>query len=194
MPKTRRNAAALLLGVAVGAALLSGCGSDITPRAVAEPASEKAPDAPKPTTPKRTPTPKADEPVFTAEVGDCVSLTGSDTAPVIALAPCGTPAAGFKVVATVAKHDECAADIDQWYASTRGGVETSALCMDVDWVVGQCYSTAGDVVGKIDCAAVTPGDVRLLRIISGSDDPAECGAGQGFAYTVRKTVVCAERL
>ena len=84
MPKTRRNAAALLLGVAVGAALLSGCGSNITPRAVAEPASEKAPDAPKPT---RTPTPKADEPVFTAEVGDCVSLAGSDTAPVIAKAP-----------------------------------------------------------------------------------------------------------
>lgn len=58
MPKTRRNAAALLLGVAVGAALLSGCGSNITPRAVAEPASEKAPEAPKPTTPKRTPTPQ----------------------------------------------------------------------------------------------------------------------------------------
>ncbi len=205
--RTRWRLGVLSVGALAAAAVLTGCSGGITGKAipalqpaVAAPAHNASPTTPStnPTRPKPAPPKPASVPgntsgkTFDAAIGDCVTLQGSPSAPQIDAAVCGSPASNFKVVAKAPTHRECIADADIWYANTMNGKETGALCLDVDWGVGGCVSTAGDWPTRIDC---TPGNadiVRVVQIIKDSDDSSKCAGGRGGVYSERKVVVCVE--
>lgn len=205
--RTRWQLGALSVGALAAAAVLTGCSGGITGKAipalqpaVAAPAQTATPATPStnPTRPKPAPPKPASVPgnssgkTFDAAIGECVTLEGTPSNPTINAAVCGSPASNFKVVDKVATHQECVADADIWYANTQNGKETSALCLDVDWVVGGCVTTAGDWPLRIAC---TPGNadiVRVVQIIMGSDDSSKCTGGRGGVYSERKVVVCVE--
>ncbi|KAA0024626.1 LppU family putative lipoprotein [Antrihabitans cavernicola] len=185
--------AAVPVGLAAAALLLTGCGSDITPHAV--PAMQDAVSPPAlvvDSAPTRGPKPAAVDPNFDAEIGDCVTLSGTMASPVIAHAVCGSSAANFTVVQKAPTHTQCVSDVDMWYARTRNGQEVGALCLDVDWAVGDCISTAGDWPTRIDCASGSGAAIRVTDIIDGTDSTDGCAGHSGGVYSERKRVVCVQ--
>ncbi|HEY5854005.1 MAG TPA: hypothetical protein VIW24_08125 [Aldersonia sp.] len=129
---------------------------------------------------------------FDGSVGDCVSLSGVVSAPVIARAECGSMESNFKVIDVAANHNQCIADADMWYANTLNGSEIQAYCLDVDWVTGDCLTVAGDWPIRVDCAAIPPTTTVWVRSIQPDTvDGSICGSpDSAVVYTERRIVVC----
>ncbi|MGX1804851.1 LppU family putative lipoprotein [Nocardia sp. NPDC055321] len=192
--------------IAAATVLLAGCG-DITD---GSPLASLAADPPPPPTspPPTRPVPKTAtaEPAdandkggvtgFDAAVGDCVRLGGTMTDATIVKATCGATDANYKVIAKAPTNDQCPGDADQAYFRTIAGVETGALCLDIDWVVGDCMDLGSDNPARIDCSAKTGKDaVRVLAIMRGTSDVNDCTVGgRGYTYAERKLVVCVSAL
>ncbi|MEV0682484.1 hypothetical protein AB0I35_01340 [Nocardia sp. NPDC050378] len=201
----RRLAGALAISAfALGS---SACGGTID--GYAQPAidvvpatSSAAPTTKKPgksTTSKPAPTTKKGGTTdFQASVGDCVNLGGTAEDATIEKASCGSRSANYKVIGKAPNRDGCIADSDQNYFETLDGVETGALCLDIDWVVGGCMDVAAEqlVARRIDCNASGNEPVRVVTIKSDATSANDCpdDADVGYVYDTRRFVVCAQTL
>lgn len=130
---------------------------------------------------------------FDAQIGDCVRLGGTDDDATIEEAACGSTASNYIVVDKVNTSDECVADHDRWYAETLGDVQTGALCLDYDWVIGGCMDMGTDEPQRIGCGAPAVEGVRVTEILHGTSDVGACASGLGYEYTERRKVVCVEQ-
>lgn len=193
-------AAVVLTGLAV-----AGCGGTIEGKA--EPAIDVVPatsgaaptksGAPttsgraKPTTPT---TGRGGSTDFQAAIGDCVELGGTTTNAKIAKASCGSRSSNYKVIGKSKNSSGCVADRDATYYETLNGVETGALCLDVDWVIGGCMDVSGDDPKRIDCGQSATEAVKIVSIVENADSVDSCpaAADTGFEYPNRHFVVCAQ--
>ncbi|MFF0541396.1 LppU family putative lipoprotein [Nocardia thailandica] len=197
-------AAVVLTGLAV-----AGCGGTIQGKA--EPAIDVVPatsgaaptksGAPttsgraKPTSGKPTPTTgRGGSTDFQAEVGDCVDLGGTTTNAKIAKASCGSRSSNYKVIGKSKNSSGCVADRDATYYETLNGIETGALCLDVDWVVGGCMDVGGEDPKRIDCGQAASEAVKIVSVVENADSVDSCPAeaDTGFEYPNRHFVVCAK--
>lgn len=127
-------------------------------------------------------------------VGECITLSSiddrGDTRAKAEPAACGSATANYKVVGKAATQEECVPDADATYdepaASGAGG---AALCLDVDWVPGDCYDVSGSDPARVPCAASGPGDVQVQQILRGTVDEGECEQ-QAYPYADRIQEVC----
>lgn len=133
-------------------------------------------------------------------VGDCIKLSGSPDKPRATPAACGSQDSNFKVVASVAHHEKCPADVDSSYSAINAVDGSSkTLCLDIDWVVGGCMTIdPGRVLDpvRVECNDVSvPNRHRATQILKDLDAPAsaeECATGLGYTYPQRRFVVCVE--
>ena len=139
--QTARRAGTAVAAAGLAALALSACDTDGMRNLSQEAVTAQTITAP--VAPVASTTPIAPG-TFDGSVGDCVSLSGVVSAPVIAQAECGSMDSNFKVVDIAANHNQCIADADMWYANTRNGSEVRAYCLDVDWVTGDCLTVQGD--------------------------------------------------
>ncbi|UFS94551.1 LppU family putative lipoprotein [Nocardia huaxiensis] len=185
--------------IAAAALLLAGCGGstiDGTPVAASGGPSAtttaKSPTTTKAPTGKGSPTttkPGGGRTDFQAAIGDCVNLGGTDTDAEIDKATCGSANSNFKVVAKARNSDSCPADTDHVYYETLNGIETGAICLEIDWIVGECMELNG-IPKRISCT--TPGTiegVKVEKILQGTTDINGCEDG-GYVYEERRKVVC----
>ncbi|WP_330184174.1 hypothetical protein OHB26_11545 [Nocardia sp. NBC_01503] len=209
----RQQISARIAAPAVSAAalLLAGCGSTITGTPVAAPpgldsavttTSAKPSGKPSPGRPTTTTTPadKGGDTDFQASIGDCVKLGGTTENATIHKATCGSKDSNYKVVAKAPTNSQCPTDVDQAYYETMAGIETGAICLDIDWVINDCLDLgvkgSGSDPKRIDCS--TPGaanGVKVLAIMKNSTSVDECSDGDsGFVYDERKIVICVNTL
>lgn len=128
------------------------------------------------------------------EVGDCINLGGTDEAATAEPAACGSLEADHKVNGKAPTVEECISDSDAYYYETRDLTgELGALCLDVDWVQGDCYDYGESTAERVDCDAPGPNVVRAGERIEGVSDPAACPTG-GIPYAERNFTVCVEAL
>ncbi len=207
----RRSALATLAAGAV----LAGCGSGADPNPA--PVEGTAIDATAtatavPTTTRTTP-PRGQtgddlggDVGFAVDIGDCVRLEGPPEDATISAADCGSEESNFKVVAKAPTQAECPSDIDQSYYVTFGDVEQGALCLDVDWVVGDCFDVGSENPARIDCPGA-PNTARsgtgrfddaylVTAVLADTVDVERCPdpATGGFRYPERGFVVCFDTL
>ncbi len=124
-------------------------------------------------------------------------MVGTPDRPDVIRAACGGPDSTFKVIATVTDSDECPSDVDSYYATRNTLSDTSStLCMDVDWVLGQCMSVDPDGVrdpARVDCKDDSqPNRKRATQILQGIVDADQCRSGMGYSYTARGFTVCVD--
>lgn len=165
----RQQISARIAAPAVSAAalLLAGCGSTITGTPVAAPpgldsavttTSAKPSGKPSPGRPTTTTTPadKGGDTDFQASIGDCVKLGGTTENATIHKATCGSKDSNYKVVAKAPTNSQCPTDVDQAYYETMAGIETGAICLDIDWVINDCLDLgvkgSGSDPKRIDCS------------------------------------------
>ncbi|WP_051027635.1 LppU family putative lipoprotein [Nocardia higoensis] len=129
---------------------------------------------------------------FDARIGECVNLGGTEENATIERAACGSPASNYVVIDKVSNSDECIADIDGWYAETLDDVQTGALCLDYDWVIGGCMDMGADSPYRIACTEPAVEGVRVTAIVHSTSDLGACASGVGYQYTERNKVVCVE--
>jgi hypothetical protein len=131
---------------------------------------------------------------FDAKIGDCVTLSGTMLDANIDHAVCGSNEANYKVVAKAPTQDGCASDVDQTYYVTVAGREQGALCLDIDWVPGECMTipTGNDSPTHSPCTPGKPDTVKVLEILTATTDENQCpdSTTQYFSYDERKLVVC----
>ncbi|MFZ2529235.1 MAG: hypothetical protein WAX14_16520 [Rhodococcus sp. (in: high G+C Gram-positive bacteria)] len=179
---------------------LSACGSDINPVAVPESGAAAAPtttaSSSRTTTTTTTSSSSSDADLdIDVAIGDCVILGGTVDDATIDNADCGSMESNYKVIGKVASSDECVSDADQTYYETLSGVETGALCLDIDWVVGTCMELGGEDPMRIDCTEPSTQGEKVTEILQNTDDVNDCtiSAG-GFVYSERRFVVCTDSL
>ncbi|MCU1640618.1 MAG: hypothetical protein JWN03_893 [Nocardia sp.] len=200
--------------LSAAALLLAACGSTISGSPVAAPpgldsaiSTTKAPGTtPKPSgkpSPGKPSTPPADrggDTDFQASIGDCVKLGGTIDDADIKHATCGSKDSNYKVIAKAPAKAQCPSDADQVYYETLSGVETGAICLDIDWVVGDCLDMgvkgSDDDPKRIDCSTRGAADgVKVLSILKNSNSVDDCNLGdQGYVYKERNRVVCVATL
>lgn len=131
---------------------------------------------------------------FDAAIGDCVALSGTMMDAKIDHAQCGSEDSNYKVVGKAPTQDGCASDVDQTYYVTLAGQEQGALCLDIDWVEGQCMTvpTGSDSPTHSACTAGKPDTVRVVKILTGTTDEAGCPdeATSYYTYDERQLVTC----
>ncbi|RVW06752.1 hypothetical protein EF834_02325 [Rhodococcus spongiicola] len=129
------------------------------------------------------------------EIGDCVRLGGTMDDATIAEAACGSVESNYKVVAKAKETEQCPSDVDQWYSESILGNELGVLCLDVDWVLGECMSVPesdNDEPQRVDCGDQDASDVyRVAEIVEGATGIEPCSEG-GFIYDERRFTVCLE--
>ncbi|WP_327142919.1 LppU family putative lipoprotein [Nocardia sp. NBC_01327] len=201
--------------LSAAALLLAACGSTISGSPVAAPpgldsavSTTKAPGTtPKPTgkpgpsgKPSTPPADRGGDTDFQASIGDCVKLGGTTDNATIKHATCGSKDSNYKVVAKAPTNSQCPTDVDQAYYETLSGIETGAICLDIDWVIGDCLDLgakgSGDDPKRIDCSTRGAADgVKVLSILKNSTSVDDCNVGnQGYVYDERKLVVCVSTL
>lgn len=123
-------------------------------------------------------------------VGDCLAVGAGGRSGVVEAAPCGSAAANFVVVDVVAHEPDCPGDANLSYPLT-GDTTARTACLDVDWVVGDCFELSGAYPQRVDCT-VPPGrqTVRVVDVDRTTAETAECPTGSGLAYPQRRFVVC----
>ena len=109
-----------------------------------------------------------------AASSSCVSLGIVDGSPTPVGQPCGSPASTFRVIGRVSDVSQCVHDADLTY-SWSSGPTSGAICLDYDWVAGQCLHIASDTVDKVDCTrhgAVQP-EMAIIGAVgcAGRDRP-----------------------
>ncbi len=193
------------VAIAVTAFVATGCGGTIDghaqPAIDVVPATSGAPTtttkAGKPTTSKPAPSSsRGGTTDFDAEIGDCVALGGTVDDATIDKASCGSRASNYKVIGKAKTSSGCVSDRDNFYAETLNGVETGALCLDIDWVVGGCMDVGGDEPSRIECTESGSEPVKVITIQNNSDSVDDCpdAADSGFKYAERRIVVCVQSL
>lgn len=196
------------IAITVTAFVSTGCGGtidgyaqpaiDVVPAtSSATPTTKPGKTTGKPTTSKPAPTSsKGGKTDFQANIGDCVSLGGTVTEATIEKAACGSRSSNYKVIAKAKTSSGCVGDRDNFYAETLNGIETGALCLDIDWVVGGCIDVGGDEPKRIECSEGGTEPVKVITIKKDSDSVDDCpdAADSGFKYSERKMVVCVESL
>ncbi|WP_280338860.1 LppU family putative lipoprotein [Nocardia neocaledoniensis] len=192
------------VAITVTAFVATGCGGTIDGHA--QPAIDVVPATStgspttkpgKPTTSKPAPTSsKGGDTDFQANIGDCVSLGGTVTDATIEKASCGSRSSNYKVIGKAPTSSGCVSDRDNYYAETLNGIETGALCLDIDWVVGGCMDVGGDEPKRIECSEPGSEPVKVITIKNGTDSVDSCpdAADSGFKYEERQVVVCVESL
>ncbi|MVU79061.1 hypothetical protein GPX89_17630 [Nocardia sp. ET3-3] len=120
--------------------------------------------------------------------GDCVEF-GADATHIEKVA-CGSGNSGYKVSDVAAQGGRCPRDADRTVARPVPGAPDT-LCLDIDWVVGDCMDLTAGNARRTDCAADIPDSVRVVQIEQGTADVNTCSAGnRGFVYDERRIVVC----
>lgn len=133
------------------------------------------------------------------QVGDCLQVAGSVERPETIEVECGSPESNFKVAATVDDSGQCPTDVDSYY-SMRGvfGDPGTTVCMDIDWVIGDCMSVDPDNVRdpvRVDCGDTSVQHrQRATQILDGVASVDQCVSGVGYAYAERQFTVCVEDL
>ncbi|MFE2956426.1 hypothetical protein ACFXHC_08800 [Nocardia tengchongensis] len=191
---------------AVAALLLAGCGTTVPGHPQAAPGDvvlpTKTPGSP-PTKPGKpgspTTTPRADrggKTDFHASIGDCVKLGGTTDNATIDKAACGSQDSNYKVTGKAPQNAQCGKDSDQVYYETLNGTETGALCLTIDWVVGDCMDVGNDAAHRIPCTSKTATEgVKVVSIVQHSTSVDDCPDGdQGYVYDERNFVVCVNTL
>lgn len=124
-------------------------------------------------------------------------MVGPPDRPDAVKAVCGSSESTFKVVETVTDSDLCPTDVDSYYAthSTFSDV-SNTICMDIDWVVGQCMSidpdNGRDPV-RVDCGdGSQPHRQRATEILRGVSNADQCRSGTGYPYDEREFTVCVD--
>lgn len=132
---------------------------------------------------------------FEVAIGECVKLTGAMMSAKIDHAACGTADSNYKVVSKAPTQDQCPGDVDQVYYVTRGlgGDETGALCLDTDWIVGECMKVP--MLGsaeRVPCTDTTFGVVRADAILENTSDENQCPetTTKYYDHDERNFVVC----
>jgi hypothetical protein len=126
--------------------------------------------------------------------GDCVRVAETAEGATLDAAECGSPEANFTVVGTGPTTAICPSDVDHALTQVVEGAPAVAVCLDVDWVEGDCFELSGVPV-RVDCAGSPgPRTVRVAGTVRGTADPARCPTGTGVPYAVRGFVVCHEPL
>ncbi|MFC8528968.1 hypothetical protein [Nocardia sp. NPDC057227] len=190
---------------AVAALTLIGCSSTVTGTAQPEIGNGTVDAVSTTSTPKPSGKPSSGKPTpsnsnnggnidFEASVGDCVTLGGTINDATIAKASCGSRASNYKVIGKAPTSTGCIGDRDNYYAETVNSVQTGALCLDIDWVVGGCMDVGGDDPKRIDCTESAIEGIKVTNIVQGTDDVSACSSGSGFKYSDRRFVVCVEDL
>ncbi|WP_084760507.1 LppU family putative lipoprotein [Nocardia mangyaensis] len=201
----------LSLGRFVGAAAITvaafvsaGCGGTIDGNAqpaidVVPATSSAAPTTQSSTTTTSKPAPtssRGGDTDFQASVGDCVVLGGTVDDATIEKASCGSRSSNYKVIGKARTSGECVSDSDNFYAESLDGIETGALCLDIDWVVGGCMDIGGSDPTRIDCAESGSDPVKVVAVLQDTDDIDDCPdpADSGGEYPERRFVVCLQSL
>ncbi|MEC3914198.1 LppU family putative lipoprotein [Nocardia sp. CDC160] len=209
MLRQQLSARIALPAISAAALLLAGCGTTVTGNPVAAPGDNLLPSQAPLTTPAKPPgkpgsgvpttTPRADRgghTDFHANIGDCVKLGGTTTDATIDKATCGSQDANYKVTGKAPQNAQCGKGADQVYYETVNGVETGALCLTIDWVVGDCMEVGTDVAHRIPCTTRTATDgVKVVSILQNTTSVDDCpGDNQGYVYDERQVVVCVNTL
>ena len=127
------------------------------------------------------------------EVGECIALGGAADAATADPVPCGSSDSNYRVVAKTPTSDDCFGDIDYTFFEKINDVEVGALCLDVDWVQGDCFDVSGDVAVRVDCATASGSvTLRVVETIRGVSDESNCPDAFGVPYDERNFVVCLE--
>lgn len=192
------------VAITVAAFVSAGCGGTIDGNAqpaidVVPATSSAAPTTESSTTTTGKPAPtssRGGDTDFQARVGDCVALGGTVDDATIEKASCGSRSSNYKVIGKARTSGDCISDRDNFYAETLNGIETGALCLDIDWVVGGCMDVGGEEPSRIDCAESGSEPVKVITILNDSDSVDSCPdiADSGFKYAERRIVVCVESL
>ncbi|WP_338887509.1 LppU family putative lipoprotein [Rhodococcus sovatensis] len=128
------------------------------------------------------------------EVGDCILASGTLDDAAALPAPCGTPASNYRVIGKAPTNAECVSDADSYYYEELAiGGEQGALCLDVDWVIGECMDISGDIAQRVPCDGGTAPRERATEIVLDAVDADSCPDG-GYAHPERKFTVCTETL
>ncbi|WP_188829286.1 LppU family putative lipoprotein [Nocardia camponoti] len=188
------------LAITVTALVATGCGGTVEGRAqpaldvVPATTASKAPTTskPKPTTSRVQPTKQGGKTDFQANVGDCVNLGGTPENATIEKASCGSRSSNYKVIGKAKTSSACISDADQYYYETLDNVETGAICLDIDWVIGGCMDMSGTVVAvRMECNATSTKGVKVVSIEKNATDVDACPvADTGYIYDQRHIVVC----
>lgn len=126
------------------------------------------------------------------EVGDCISATGTLADAVAIPAPCGTSASNYRVIGKAPTNAQCVSDADTtYYEELAIGGEQGALCLDVDWIIGDCMDVSGDAAQRVPCDAGTAPREKATAIIADAVDADSCPSG-GYAHPERRFTVCTE--
>jgi hypothetical protein len=129
------------------------------------------------------------------EIGECITLGGTITNATAEPATCGSPESNYKVIAKTETNAECPTDSDQTFYETLAGSELGALCLDIDWVEGDCFELSGEDPQRVPCTQVGAQTVRVLNTVQGDSEISACDSGDGgFSYRERRFVVCVEQL
>lgn len=195
------------VAIAVTAFVSTGCSGtidghaqpaiDVVPATGTAPTTKPGkPTSGKPTTSKPAPTSGRGDTDFQASIGDCVALGGTVNDATITKASCGSRSSNYKVIGKAENSSGCVSDRDNFYAETLNGIETGALCLDIDWVVGGCMDVGGDEPKRIDCGETGSEPVKVVTIKNNTDSVEDCpdSADSGFKYPERRVVVCVESL
>ena len=129
-------------------------------------------------------------------VGDCLKTGGTPERPEVTKVDCGSQDSNFKVAATVEDSDLCPADVDSYY-SMRGAFSdaTTTICMDIDWVVGDCIDLGGEDPQRIDCSEPAVQGEEVTEILLDTSDVNDCSTSEGgFVYRERNFVVCTDTI
>ncbi|WP_054815970.1 LppU family putative lipoprotein [Nocardia arizonensis] len=120
--------------------------------------------------------------------GDCVRLDADG----IGKTTCGSPGSRYKIIGTAASADRCPSDADHTYDATLHGAIGAALCLDIDWIVGDCMDLVPRNPQRMACTGpATPDGVRVLAVEQNTVSPDVCTRGDhGIVYRERRFVVC----
>jgi hypothetical protein len=190
----RRVAVALATATAV--AVLGACSSDVTGTAVpdADAIADTTTPAPIPST-TRSAAPSTPDVDLEVDVrpGDCIALGGTVEDATIDYADCGSSTANYEVVNVVETTAECPSDVDMTYYESFGGVEVGALCLDIDWQIGDCMDLGGEDPQRIDCSETAIAGEKATEILPDTTDVNDCAISEGgFVYNEREFVVCTD--
>ncbi|MGV9718795.1 hypothetical protein NXT08_16545 [Rhodococcus pyridinivorans] len=190
-----RGAAGAAMALAA-AGVLGGCATQVEGQAVPAANALDTSTAPSFSLPTTTPSASSStELSVDVAVGECVALGGTVDDATIDYAVCGSPSSNYKVVDVVDASAMCPGDIDQTYYESFGGIEVGALCLDIDWVVGDCIDLGGEDPQRIDCGEPAVQGEEVTEILLDTSDVNDCSTSEGgFVYRERNFVVCTDTI
>lgn len=190
-----RGAAGAAMALAA-AGVLGGCATQVEGQAVPAANALDTSTAPSFSLPTTTPSASSStELSVDVAAGECVALGGTVDDAIIDYAVCGSPSSNYKVVDIVDASAMCPGDIDQTYYESFGGIEVGALCLDIDWVVGDCIDLGGEDPQRIDCSEPAVQGEEVTEILLDTSDVNDCSTSEGgFVYRERNFVVCTDTI